>query len=64
VDFESNKKLVQEITDVKYNNIRNRIAGYLVVLKKKEGRLILPPKKIKKVTSEKDIVKKQYRKWI
>jgi len=66
-DFESNKKLVEEITDIgdrKY--LRNRIAGYLIVLKNKEGRLIIPPKKEKKIRSgrERREQKQQFKKWI
>jgi small subunit ribosomal protein S17e len=28
-DFEHNKKKVSELTDVQYNRMRNRIAGYV-----------------------------------
>lgn len=28
-DFENNKKVVQELTDVRYNEMRNKIAGYV-----------------------------------
>jgi small subunit ribosomal protein S17e len=31
-DFESNKRLVEQLTDVKTKKVRNRIAGYLVTL--------------------------------
>ncbi len=31
-DFESNKRLVEQLTDVKAKKVRNRIAGYLVRL--------------------------------
>ncbi|MEE9237253.1 MAG: 30S ribosomal protein S17e [Thermoplasmata archaeon] len=33
-DFEHNKKLVQELTDVTTPKMRNRIAGYVTRLKK------------------------------
>lgn len=62
-DFESNKKLVKEITDANKKAI-NKIAGYLTVMNNKKNRLILPPKKQKKVKSKKDIVKKQFHRWI
>jgi small subunit ribosomal protein S17e len=31
-DFESNKRLVEQLTDVKAKKVRNRVAGYLVRL--------------------------------
>ncbi|MFW9963806.1 MAG: 30S ribosomal protein S17e [Candidatus Sifarchaeia archaeon] len=31
-DFESNKRLVEQFTDVRSKKVRNRIAGYLVRL--------------------------------
>lgn len=31
-DFESNKRLVEQLTDTKTKKVRNRIAGYLVTL--------------------------------
>ncbi|MFW9974972.1 MAG: 30S ribosomal protein S17e [Candidatus Thorarchaeota archaeon] len=31
-DFESNKRLVEQFTDVQSKKVRNRIAGYLVTL--------------------------------
>ncbi|MFW9810025.1 MAG: 30S ribosomal protein S17e [Candidatus Thorarchaeota archaeon] len=31
-DFETNKRLVEQLTDVKTKTVRNRIAGYLVRL--------------------------------
>jgi len=31
-DFETNKRLVEQLTDTKSKNVRNRIAGYLVGL--------------------------------
>ncbi len=33
-DFETNKRLVEQLTDTKSKNVRNRIAGYLVGLVK------------------------------
>lgn len=33
-DFETNKRLVEQYTDVKTKKVRNRIAGYLVRLVK------------------------------
>jgi small subunit ribosomal protein S17e len=35
-DFETNKRLVEQLTDVKTKKVRNRIAGYLVTLIKIE----------------------------
>lgn len=34
-DFETNKRLVEQFTDVKSKTVRNRIAGYLVRLIKR-----------------------------
>lgn len=31
-DFETNKRLVEQLTDVMTKKVRNRIAGYLVTL--------------------------------
>ncbi len=33
-DFESNKRLIEQLTDVESKKVRNRIAGYLVGLVK------------------------------
>jgi small subunit ribosomal protein S17e len=33
-DFETNKRLVEQLTDVKAKKVRNRVAGYLVRLVK------------------------------
>ncbi|NHJ12780.1 MAG: 30S ribosomal protein S17e [Candidatus Thorarchaeota archaeon] len=33
-DFETNKRLVEQFTDVESKKVRNRIAGYLVTLVK------------------------------
>jgi small subunit ribosomal protein S17e len=35
-DFETNKRLVEQYTDVQTKTVRNRIAGYLVRLVKQE----------------------------
>ena len=35
-DFETNKRLVEQLTDVKTKKVRNRIAGYIVTLIKIE----------------------------
>jgi small subunit ribosomal protein S17e len=43
-NFELNKVLVEEITDVSSKKLRNKIAGYLVVEKKKSRRLITHPR--------------------
>jgi len=65
-DFQLNKILVDEVTDVASKSIRNKIAGYLVVLKGKEGRLILAPKKQRKARNKKERLKlkKQTGNWI
>ena len=34
-DFETNKRLVEQYSDVKTKKVRNRIAGYVVVLVKR-----------------------------
>ena len=36
-DFEHNKELVTELTNVESKNVRNRIAGYIA---SKEGRMV------------------------
>jgi len=43
-DFEKNKNLVREITDIKSKTIRNRVAGLLVLLNNKSDRIIISPK--------------------
>jgi ribosomal protein S17E len=48
-DFESNKELVNRY-GVEDKSLRNRVAGYLVIMKNKEGRIIQAPKKMKKLT--------------
>lgn len=47
-DFDINKEIVNEYTDVGSKKLRNRIAGYLVILKKNENRIISAPKKEKR----------------
>ena len=37
-DFDENKKLVEEYTNVESKGVRNRIAGYITHKKVKEGR--------------------------
>jgi len=52
-DFELNKQLLMDVTDVESKLLRNRIAGYLVREKKKSGKLIFPPKTGKKINKPK-----------
>jgi len=42
-DFELNKQFLNENTEFYSNKIRNRVAGRLVVEKKNENRIIIPP---------------------
>jgi len=44
-DFEANKELVNEITDIKSKRHRNKVAGRLVTIKKNENRIITSPHK-------------------
>ena len=44
-DFQLNKYLVEEVTDIESKSLLNRISGHLVTLKRKEHESILPPKK-------------------
>jgi len=37
-DFETNKRLVQELTDITSKTVRNRVAGYITRLVKVERR--------------------------
>ena len=37
-DFDENKRVVTELTDIESKNIRNRVAGYITRLKRREGR--------------------------
>ena len=37
-DFEANKKLVEEYTNIKSKGVRNRIAGYITHKKVKESK--------------------------
>jgi len=41
-DFEHNKKMVLELTDLKSKEMRNKIAGGIVRMKKKQNRTGLP----------------------
>ena len=43
-DFELNKELVNDISDIKSKSMRNKVAGRLVVMKKNENRIITHPK--------------------
>jgi len=65
-DFQENKELLEEVTDISSKRLRNRLAGYLVGEKRKEGRIINPPKKMRKIRSKKDRkkLKKESHKWI
>jgi len=47
-DFELNKLLVDDISDINSKVMRNRIAGYLVKLHNKSNRIIIPPSRSKK----------------
>jgi small subunit ribosomal protein S17e len=63
-DFESNKQFLNENVEIYSKKLRNRLAGYLVNLKKQAGKIINPPRKGKKIRSKKDRVKRQRRKWV
>ena len=65
-DFQLNKLLVEEITDIQCKSLRNKLAGYLVGEKKKEGKIITPPIKRQKIRSKKDRkkLKRQRHRWI
>jgi len=52
-DFESNKELLRNITDIESKKLLNRMAGYLVNQKVKESKNLIPPKKEKKIKSRK-----------
>ena len=45
IDFEENKHILNEITDIGSNKMRNQIAGRLVTMKKNEKRIITSPYK-------------------
>jgi len=47
-NFDTNKIILDEIADTSSKKLRNRIAGYLVILKKNEKRIIEPPKRERK----------------
>ena len=63
-DFESNKQFLNQYTEIYGHKLRNRLAGYLVTLKKNEKRIITPPKKEKKRQGNREFRKKQNRKWV
>jgi len=52
-DFNLNKLYIDSIAEINSKPLRNRIAGYLVILKKNENRVIIPPKKDKKPATRK-----------
>lgn len=60
-DFNANKEYLKRY-EIYSKSLRNKIAGYLVVLKKNEKRIIIPPKKGKK--HEEDDKKKRYTRWV
>lgn len=37
-DFDANKKVLEKEVDIPSKQLRNRIAGYITTLKKKEGK--------------------------
>jgi len=47
-NFELNKLLIEEISTPSTHRLRNRIAGYLVTLKKNENKIITSPDKGRK----------------
>lgn len=53
-DFEMNKVFVMDRTDITSKLIRNKVAGYLVTLKKKQGKIIIPPKMDRKPVRKKN----------
>ena len=65
--YEQNKELLNELFDIQSKEYRNKIAGYLVVLKKKEGKIITPPKREKKARTKKEKIKlrrrRQRKRW-
>lgn len=63
-DFDINKEILNDLGVTDNKTFRNRLAGYLVTLKKNEYRVIIPPKKVKKVRSKKDKIKKQRKRWV
>jgi len=63
-DFETNKQLLKKNVEISSVRLRNRLAGYLVTIKRNESRLIMPPRKDKKSRGKRKFVKKQNRKWV
>jgi len=65
-DFENNKNIVNEAADISSKTLRNRIAGYLITLKKNQYRYIESPFKQIKNTSNKHSKssRKQRRRWV
>ena len=53
-DFEHNKKMVQELTNITSKRVRNRIAGYLVRLVKQKMRQEMLRAKAEELASEED----------
>ncbi len=51
-DFEHNKKMVQELTNITSKRVRNRIAGYLVRLVKQRMRHEMLRAKAEELASE------------
>lgn len=62
-DFETNKKFVDEYIEVSTKRMRNKLAGYLVTLKKNESRIIIPPKYGRKPDGIKR-PKRQNQRWV
>ena len=56
VDFEKNKKIVEELTNIKSKRIRNRVAGYITRLmrrkKELEKRALLEAQKAEEESKE------------
>lgn len=58
-DFDINKEIVEQFTEVKSKKLRNKIAGRLVVEKKNENRVIVPPRNIKAIRNKRRKEKKR-----
>ena len=41
-DFETNKKLVESLTNISSKKLRNRVAGYITQLQNQKNRINLP----------------------
>jgi len=63
IDFELNKELVSDITDISSKGIRNKIAAYLVTLKKNENRIITSPRTGQKISRKSRKKKSQRRRF-